>query len=248
MSFVKIPGIITVRTSSNRLPQKCLLPFGEINIIEHIIKRAKFYNIEPIICTSSDQSDDIIELIAINQGVKYFRGSLNNKLKRWFDCAKFFNLEYFHTVDADDPFFDGELMHLSISKLLELNCDIVNPTQSSSAGAASVGYSLKTSIIEKALIGTSDKTDTEMMWFYIDKVKGVNKYTLEEPEELSKLNLRLTLDYQEDYWLLSSIQRILGNLATRDEILNLFNNNPDFTLINWFRNIEWKNAQDSKKI
>ena len=248
MLLQKIPGIVTVRTSSNRLPKKCLLPFGEINVIEHIIQRAKFYNIEPIICTSVDQSDDIIELISKNQGVKCFRGSLNNKLKRWFDCAKFFNLEYFHTVDADDPFFDGELMHLSISKLLELKCDIVNPTQSSSAGAASVGYSIRTNIIEKALIGTSDNTDTEMMWYFIDKVKNVKKYTLDEPVEFVKLNLRLTLDYQEDYWLLSSIQRILGNLATRDEIIKLFINNPDFTCINWFRNIEWKKAQESKKI
>ncbi len=42
---MKIPSSITVRTSSSRLPQKCLLPFGNGNVFEHIIRRAKHYNL-----------------------------------------------------------------------------------------------------------------------------------------------------------------------------------------------------------
>ena len=77
-------GLITVRTSSSRLPKKCLLPFGDNNVLTHIINRTKFYNIEPIICTSIDESDDVIESIAKTENVKYFRGHLINKLKRWY--------------------------------------------------------------------------------------------------------------------------------------------------------------------
>ena len=248
MTEKSIPGIITVRTSSTRLPNKCLMPFGETNVIEHIIKRAQFYNIEPIICTSKDESDNILEEIALKYNIKYFRGSLENKLKRWLDCASFFNLDYFHTVDADDPFFDGSLMHLSVKKLLENGFDIVTPTKSSSAGSASVGYSLTTNIIKKALVDIPENTDTEMMWYYIDKVKDLKKYTLVEEEEVIDIGIRLTLDYQEDYWLLASLQRILGNLAERNKINDFFKKNPDFTLINSFRNQEWKSAQESKKV
>ena len=61
----KIHGIITVRTFSSRLPNKCLLPFGEkINVIQHIIKRCKKFNIEPILCTTIDERDDILQTIA----------------------------------------------------------------------------------------------------------------------------------------------------------------------------------------
>ena len=109
MSENKVPGLITVRSSSSRLPNKCFLPFGErCNVLEHIIRRAKHYNLDPIICTSTDPSDDLIEELALREGVKCFRGSLINKLKRWADCAVHFNLKAFHTVDADDPFFDGK--------------------------------------------------------------------------------------------------------------------------------------------
>ena len=75
-----IPSFITVRTKSKRLPQKCLLPFGDCNVIEHIIHRTNHYQLEPIICTSTDPSDDILEEIACKENVKVFRGSLINKL------------------------------------------------------------------------------------------------------------------------------------------------------------------------
>ncbi len=106
-----IPGFITVRTTSSRLPAKCLLPFGDgMNVLQHIIRRAKHFNIDPIVCTSTDSSDDAVERIAQLENAKCFRGSLANKLKRWADCADHFGLVAFHTVDADDPFFDGDEM------------------------------------------------------------------------------------------------------------------------------------------
>ncbi len=241
-----ISGLITVRSASTRLPKKCLLSFGEnLNVLEHIINRSKFFKINPIICTSIDKSDDIIEDIAIKKNVKVFRGSSKNKLKRWADCCAKFNIENFHTIDADDPFFDGDLMKESIEFLKE-GYDVVCPTKSSSAGGASVGYSLTRKIVDKAVKMTVDETDTEMMWYYLDKVSGVKKIVL--PENNNKPKMRLTLDYIEDYWLLSGIRSILGNNCSRKEINELFERNPDLHKINWFRNIEWKKNQESKKV
>jgi spore coat polysaccharide biosynthesis protein SpsF (cytidylyltransferase family) len=85
------------------------------------------------------------------------------------------------------------------------------------------------------------------MWYYIDKVVGLKKFILEEKYE-SIVNVRLTLDYEEDYWLLKSIQNILGNLASNIDIYNFLKSNPDFYKINWHRNTEWKEAQLAKKI
>lgn len=240
-------GFITVRTSSTRLPNKCLLPLGDETVISHVVKRAVSYGIEPIVCTSTDKSDDILEEISKELGVKCFRGSLVNKLKRWLDCAEHFNVNLFHTIDADDPFFDGSEMIESLNLLKSGNCDVVCPTKSSSAGAASVGYSLTREVIKKALINLEDDTDTEMMWFYLEKLDGVRMAILAE-SRLQISGIRLTLDYEEDYWLLASIARILGNSASRDAVNQLFLNNPDLAKVNFFRNEEWKEAQLSKNI
>lgn len=243
---MSIPSFITVRTSSSRLPQKCLLPFGNGNVLEHVIRRARHYGLDPIVCTTVDKSDDIVQQIAEKEGANCFRGSILNKLKRWRDCCYRFNIEKFHTVDADDPFFDGDLIKKSFA-LLNQGYDMVCPTESSSGGGASVGYSLTRDIIDKACALTGKNEDTEMMWYYIDKVKGLKKIVLPE-QEANQIKMRLTLDYEEDYWLLQTVRRIVGNLAPRKDVDDLFRRNPDLYKINWFRNEEWKKGQIAKKV
>ena len=240
-------GFITVRTSSTRLPKKCLLPFGESTVLNHIIRRAVSYGIEPIVCTSTSKEDDIIEQIANKEGVKCYRGSLDNKLQRWLDCAMHFNIDAFHTIDADDPFFDGNEMKSSMRMLKEEKLDMVEPTKSSSAGGASVGYSLTTDIVKRVCKDLDKDTDTEMMWYYIEKVSDLKTKTLPETRK-NITKMRLTLDYEEDYRLLDSVRRILGNLTSRDEVDKLFLSNPDMYKINWFKNEEWKAGQLSKKV
>lgn len=244
-----ISGFITVRTSSTRLKNKCLLPFGqESTVLEHIINRTKIYGIDPIVCTSLDSSDDIIEEIAIKCNVKYFRGSLNNKLKRWLDCANFFKLESFHTVDADDPFFNGIEMIDSMNILKNENLDFVSPSKYSSMGGGSVGYSIRKTLIETALKGIDDNTDTEMMWYLLEKVPNVKTKIMENPSYVNNdtPQYRLTLDFDEDYWLLSSIARIIGNYESTDSVYDLLRLNPDLYKINFFKNMEWKTAQINK--
>ena len=240
-------GFITVRTSSTRLPKKCLLSFGESTVLNHIIRRTVSYDIEPIVCTSTSKEDDIIEEIANKEGVKCYRGSLDNKLQRWLDCANHFNIDTFHTIDADDPFFDGDEMISSMKMLQEEGVDMITPTESSSAGGASVGYSLTTDIVKRACKDLDKDTDTEMMWYYIEKVSDLKTKILSETRK-NITKMRLTLDYEEDYWLLASVCRILGNLTSRDEVDQLFLSNPDMYKINWFRNEEWQSAQVRKII
>ena len=141
-------GFITVRCGSSRLPSKCLKEFGKYSVIEHVIERCRQYGIEPIICTTNSEDDDVLIEISKLHKAKYFRGPEKNKLRRWYECAINNNIDYFHTVDADDPFFCGELIKKSI-KLIDGNYDIVLPTKKSSDGAGEVGHSIRTSVMKK---------------------------------------------------------------------------------------------------
>jgi spore coat polysaccharide biosynthesis protein SpsF len=238
-------GFVTVRTSSSRLPAKCLLPFGDGTVLHHMIRRTRAFSIDPIVCTSTHPSDDAIEDISRAEGARCFRGSLSNKLRRWSDCAAHFGLTAFHTIDADDPFFDGEEVRQSMVLLVDGSWDMVCPTEASAAGAASVGYSLTADIVGRALEGLAEDTDTEMMWYYVEKIAGLS-YTVLPGAGSPPPKVRLTLDYQEDYWLLESVRRLVGNLASRQEVDELFVRNPDLYKINWFRNDEWRKAQVAK--
>jgi spore coat polysaccharide biosynthesis protein SpsF len=243
----KIPAFITVRSSSSRLPNKCFLPFGKMSVLEHVIQRTKDYGLEPIVCTTCEPEDDLIFETASKLNVKFFRGSKVNKLLRWRDCCREFGLTAFHSVDADDPFFCGDEVKRSY-ELLQTGFDMVAPSPSSSGGGATVGYSLSAEIIEKACTDLDENTDTEMMWYYIEKISNVKIGILDDIDENIPEKLRLTLDYEEDYWLLRSVQRMVGHFATRTTINDLFLRNPELYLINWFRNEEWAQGQLDKKI
>ncbi len=244
---MKFYGLITVRTGSTRLKKKCLLNFGKVNVIQHIIQRSLKGNIIPIVCTTQSKNDDIIVKIAKELKVKYFRGSTRNKIKRWYDCVKKFKIKFFHTIDADDPYFDELAIKNSIKTTKNLKYDIIFPSKISREGAASEGYSFSFDAIERLnfLIKKNYKKynnlDTEMIErfinikkFKIKKFKGM-KYQLNK--------IRLTLDYMEDYIMLNLIRNNLGNYVSRKKINQFLKKNKQIVAINFFRNADWKKKQ-----
>ena len=202
-----INGLITVRSQSTRLPEKCFLEFGSGNVLEHVINRARFFSIDPIISTSDNPKDDKIEMIAKKHHVKYYRGNEQDKIARWRDTCNKFELDSFITIDGDDLFFDGELNRISHDQLIDGDYDMVmNPKIMPYHGC--IGYSIKADILKKACEQKkTDKTDNH--WEFIQQVKGA-KNTYFESKVLSENNIRLTLDYEEDYWLLRTVLRLLG--------------------------------------
>ena len=242
----KIPALITVRSASSRLPFKCFLDFGDVSVLEHVILRAKHYQLSPIVCTTREPEDDQIVELAERVGVPFFRGPTDNKLLRWSECCEHFGLDAFHSVDADDPFFCGDEVKRSFA-LLRTGYDIVAPTPSSSAGGATVGYSLTAEVIARACNGLDESTDTEMMWSYVERVSGLKKTVLSDPEN-HLVRARMTLDYWEDYVMLEAVRLIAGNLASRAEIAKLLESNPDLEKINAFRTAEWSEKQQSKSL
>ena len=235
-------GLITVRSESSRLPGKCFLPLGNKSVIETVIDRCKVSEIIPIICTTTSSADDPLEELSRNLNVQVYRGPTKNKMLRWLQCAELFNLEDFHTIDADDPFFDEDLVKKSMKLRRSLKYDFIKPSIYSSNGGASVGYSIKTSYLRSIIKNTDENSDTEMIDNFIENHHNYSSARIEENATLN-YQIRLTLDYEEDYWLISSIVRILGPNPERKKIIELFKVNPDLHGINFFRNIDWSNRQ-----
>ena len=238
-------GLITVRTGSSRLPGKCLLKIQNKKIIECVLERALSAAIEPIICTTKLKEDDILQEIANEYSIKCFRGSVENKIKRWADCSEKFKLNQFHTIDADDPFFDTELVKKSMELLICKNLDFVKPSNYSCNGAGSVGYSFSSRFIKSLDFSSDDSLDTEMIEPFIKSKKNVHSKQIDEVQLLD-YQIRLTLDYEEDFWMISTLSQILGLNPSREKIVNLLKKNPNLHLINFFRNSDWSIRQKSQ--
>lgn len=246
-------SLITVRTTSSRLPNKCLMKFGEKDtLLEFIIDRSLSFGLSPIVCTSADESDNIIEEIAIKSKTPCYRGSLHNKISRWYQCARKYKMSEFHTIDADDPFFDGERMLQSLEKLRQENLDYLKPSKYSDSGGATEGYSIKTDFLENIVLqNPADDVDTEMAVFYFDKVKDSISGTMHNPDYTINIDLqipRLTLDYHEDYIMLNTLCYILDSTLDRKNVEGYLMKNVDIARINLHLNAIWKERQMAKKV
>lgn len=240
----KIYGIILVRSASKRLPEKCFLSFGKFNILEHIIKRCYFYKIHPIICTTNLKSDFRVVKLAKKLNVECFSGSSNNKILRISECCLKFNLEFFHTIDADDPFFCGKEVKRSMNLLKSQSLDIVKPTLMSSNGSGLVGFSVRSKIFHEISKKIKKRANTEMIWKFLHILNNLKIKVL--PKSKFDFNARLTLDYKEDYIFLETLRTLVGNFASRKNICNILKKNPDLVKINRFRNKQWKKNQSEK--
>ena len=118
---------ITARTKSSRLPEKCLLEINGKKIIEHIIERAKLIqnSHKIILCTTLEESDNILCEIAEQHNISYFRGSTIDKLDRWYRATKEFKVSHFVTFFDTIPWWNEVTTRCSTSYQIEIPSHLI---------------------------------------------------------------------------------------------------------------------------
>mgnify|MGYP001491871988 FL=1 len=236
---------ISVRNSSTRLPNKAILDLCGKPTIQHLIESMMNSRSADkiILCTSEREEDDILCDIASHCGVEYFRGSLDDKLIRWRDACKEYEVDFFVNVDGDDLFFDVDLADIVIDQYKNNPCDFID-----GHGLYNDVYGIKaTALNEVCEIKDSDSTEyirlyfTETGIFQTRKIKDI-------PTKYIKGNIRMTLDYPEDF---EFFKRVIEGVSleplTFDNILKFIYNYPETSCINFFLEEDWKINQEKIK-
>ena len=105
--------IIQSRTSSVRLPAKSLLPIANLPLVVLCFKRASPSFATTIVATSSDSTDDLLSSYMENFKIPFFRGDLNNVLKRYHSICMKFEVKPDDTIirlTADNPIVDSKFL------------------------------------------------------------------------------------------------------------------------------------------
>jgi spore coat polysaccharide biosynthesis protein SpsF len=122
-------ALIQTRTSSKRLKSKVLLKILNLEIFLIVYKRTLKSKLikNAIILTSTSKSDDIIEHICKKKNIPFFRGNLNNVLKRYYDCSKKNSLNNIVRITSDCPFIDPKIITklCNIYKKKKLNMPLI---------------------------------------------------------------------------------------------------------------------------
>ena len=230
---------ISVRTGSSRLPNKSILKIKDKYTIEYVIdsvKKSKYAD-KIILCTTRNSEDDILCDIATDNGIDFYRGDEHNKFKRWYWASVEFDVDQFVTADGDDLFYDSRLADMCFEQI-EDN-DLVD-----GQGLYNDVYGFKSSTLQNILDILKNKIiePHEVVDFLNDKDFKISK--LQNIFDIfEKKDIRMTLDYQEDFEFFKTIIENLNDDFTFNDVLNYIEDNKSVIDINYFRETDWKQNQ-----
>lgn len=110
---------------ATRLPGKVLMDIMGKSMLWHLINRLKFSKkLDEIILAIPDtKENNVLEEFAKNNKIKYFRGSENDVLSRYYEAAKKFECDVIVRITADCPLIDSIIIDKVIKKHLSSKAD-----------------------------------------------------------------------------------------------------------------------------
>lgn len=248
---MNIVAIIQARMGSTRLPEKALKKIHGKTILWHIINRINHSKLidDVIIACTINNEDKAIEDFAKKNFIKVYRGSVDDIVDRFYNAAKKVDADIIIRLWGDCPLVDPELIDKALKVFIEKGLDYSNNFNPPSypAGLNFEIYSIKT--LETILINTKDPFFREYPFEYVYAFeKSFKTYYAKNKKNLSSIHL--TVDYQQDFELISKIFEKLSKkdeIFHLDDIVNLINKNPELQSLNidLKRNIEYE--RDIKK-
>ncbi len=231
---MKIGCLLSVREKATRLPGKVLLDVAGKPLTARLLERLSMAkNIDRVILSTSTHPDDeVLVRLAEMEGFESYRGSEDDKLERYFQTAEHYGLDAVIIVDGDDPFCFPEGIDMVASALREERADCVY-LSGLPLGAASTG--LTTDALNRVL-KMKDECDTEVWGGYFIGSGRFSSHEIRIDDPLLfHPEIRMTLDYQEDYDLVLGVVKAFGNrtdFSSRDLMDLLVNRNPELVAIN----------------
>ena len=231
---MSIVAIIQARMSSTRLPHKVLMKLGEKPVLGNIVDRiyeSKMVN-KIVVATSTEPTDNEIEVFCKREGIECFRGSLENVLERFFFCAKKYNAETIVRLTGDNALVDPSILDEGLQIFHSVMPDYLWYKKRLPIGM--VFEIFRASALEQAYKEATDDECKEHVTPYIrmnPQIFNVVNYIDEQDADHS--DLRFTLDSLEDYEFIKKIyESFTNNKFSYQDILDVLDEHPEWKQIN----------------
>jgi len=117
--------ITQARIGSSRLPEKVMLKIGDQTLLDLHLSRAKQAQKvdQVIVATTNEDKSDLICQVAEQQGLPWYKGSLNDVLDRFYQAAKPHKADWVVRVTSDCPLLDPRVIDRVIETAIEGDFD-----------------------------------------------------------------------------------------------------------------------------
>jgi len=201
------------RTGSSRLPGKVLLEVAGEPMLAHQIRRLQRVEEldDVVVATTVDPADDPVVAVAEAEGARWFRGSEDDVLDRYFRATEEASAEVVLRVTADCPLLDPEVAGLVLSTLaaqdglLDYASNVVERTYPAGLDAEALTAEALAQVFR---LGRSPEAREHVTWFLLRERPDLFRIG-SVTDDVDNSDLRWTVDHPQD---LELVRRLYDEL------------------------------------
>ncbi|MFH1092493.1 MAG: NTP transferase domain-containing protein [Pseudomonadota bacterium] len=200
--------VVQCRLMSTRLPGKALYPLAGLPLLVFLLRRLRAASLPGriILATTIQAADDPVAAWGEAEGVPVVRGESEDVLARYLRCLALYPASAVVRVTADNPLTDGDTAAKVLEALRSGRWDYVSAVNGYPCGAGVDGFSAE--LLETINRETLEKRHREHLnAFVLDHPYRFRRLEIAPPPELTRPDVRLTIDTFEDW---TRIVNLLG--------------------------------------
>lgn len=223
------PVIIQARVGSTRAPAKVMHEMQGEPMLGYQIQRIKsagFDNV--VVATTNLDGDKRVVETAEAFGANWFRGSENDVMSRYLECAREISASVFYRVTGDDPLVDPQGMLALATEMVKSSADLVYSNHPEGWVYGTTAELVSRFALERAAQETQDASDREHVIPYLKRSGRFDCRPVSPPHaKLLRPDIFLSVDYPEDIHL---VEQVLAHFTaighrydfTQEELIELY--------------------------
>jgi len=224
--MAKVVCIVQSRMNSQRLPGKSMMLLGGRPLLENVLERiiqAQLVD-QVVLATTEKTDDDVLVGISDQLGLECFRGSENDLIDRYYQCAKKYDADIVVRIPADNPLIHSSEIDRIIRYFIDADgkldfasniCEFLDNKYPDGLGAEVMSFE----VLKKLHNELGDCFHREHVTSYIRENQAQFKVgTIVCPEQFQRPDIVLDINTQEQY---DFIAKLFEDLSKEGEAINI---------------------------
>jgi glutamate-1-semialdehyde 2,1-aminomutase len=231
---MKIVAIVQARMGSKRFPNKVMQPINDIPMIRLLLERLSgSRRIDEIrLATSESPENDRLAQYVTELGHPVHRGSENDVLDRFVECAKAAHADVVVRITGDCPLIDPALVDRVIESFISNDVDYASNTNPPTFPDGLDIEVFTYAALSQAAQETRLWPHREHVTPYLRESGKFRTFNLQNADDFS--NLRWTVDEPDDLEVIRNVFDRLGGQAdfSWSEVISLWKHDPNLFAVN----------------
>jgi spore coat polysaccharide biosynthesis protein SpsF len=231
--------VIIARQGSTRTPNKMLADVAGKPLLSRLIDRLERVQKTDrlVLATTCLPEDDALGELARQRGLQVYRGAVDDVIERMLGACQTFGLDFAIIAEGDELFCDPTYIDKSLETAEKTAADCVK-TRDLPIGSWVVG--VRRSALSDVYVTKGDSSTEAFSRLFTDDSTYRTEW-IDPDSDLPQFdpNLRLTMDYEEDFKLANELYQRLerpGSSVSLKAVLELVRDEPSLVSINSFLN------------